>query len=116
MSGSERKKTPPTKTTKKSRNAIDEICGRVKKLLNGFTDEELAWIMFDIDNPGPGQREMEDARESIEGSQLRNREWTITKLADVALDFGITDEPPRELARWLDSKESVRDFLLKRRL
>jgi hypothetical protein len=110
MSGSDRKKT------KKSRSAIQEICGQVKKLLNGFTDEELAWLMFDIDNPQPSEREMEEARQSIEGSRLRKRQWTITKLADAAFDFGITDEPPHELARWLEDKESVRAFLLEHRL
>ena len=31
----------------------------------------------------PSQQEIEDARESIDGSRLKNREWTITKLSDI---------------------------------
>jgi hypothetical protein len=116
MSGSERKKTTPAEKTEKARNRIDEIFERVKELLHGSTDEELAWIMFDIDNPEPTQQEMEAANESIGGSRLKNREGTITKLAEAAFDFGIMDEPPQELADWLKDKQSVRAFILERRL
>jgi hypothetical protein len=116
MSGSERKKTTPAKKTEKARNAINEICERVKELLRGFTDEELAWIMSDIDNPDPSQQEMEDENESIGGSGLKNRERTITKLTEAAFGFGIVDEPPQALADLLQDKESVRAFILERRL
>ena len=116
MSGSERKKTTTAKKTAKARNRIDEICGRVKELLRGFRDEELAWMMFDIDNPEPSQQEIENAMEAIPGSRLRDREWTIDKLSDAAFDFGITDEPPQELLYWLGDKQSVRAFILERRL
>jgi hypothetical protein len=116
MSGSERNKTTPAKKTANARNRINKIFERVKELLCGFTDEELAWIMFDIDNPQPTQQEMEDANESIGGSRLSNRERTITKLAEAAFDFGIMDEPPQELADWLKDKQNVRAFILERRL
>ena len=43
MNGCNRKKTNKT--------AMDEICERVKELLRGFTDEELGWLAFDVDNP-----------------------------------------------------------------
>ena len=109
------KKTTPAKKTKKACNRIDEICGRVKELLRGFSDEELGWLTFDVDNPEPTERKKEQAREVIEGGRLRNREWTIDWLSDAAFDFGITEEPPQELSRWLEDKESVRAFLLERR-
>ena len=108
MSGSSRKRT--------SKKAIDKICERVKELLRGFSDEELGWLTFDVDNPEPTERKKEQAREVIEGGRLRNREWTIDWLSDAAFDFGITEEPPQELSRWLEDKESVRAFLLERRL
>ena len=110
MSGSDREKT------EKARNAINEICERVKELLRGFGDDELAWIMSDIDNPDPSQQEMEDENESIGGSRLKNRERTITKLTEAAFDFGIMDEPTQDLADLLKDKESVRAFILERRL
>ena len=116
MSGSERKKTTPAKKTEKARNAINEICEQVKELLRGFGDDELAWMMFDLENPQPTQQEMEDADESIGGSRLKDRERTITKLAEAAFDFGIMDEPPQDLADLLKDKESVRAFILERRL
>ena len=108
MSGSSRKRT--------SKKAIDEICERVKELLRGFSDEELGWLVFDVDNPEPTEKKKERAREVIEGERLRNREWTIDWLSDAAFDFGITEEPPQALSRWLEDKESVRAFLLERRL
>jgi hypothetical protein len=110
------KKMTPANKTKKARNKIDEICERVKELLRGFTDEELGWLVFDVDNPDPTERKKEQAREVIEGGRLRNREWTIDWLSDAVFDFGITEEPTQELSRWLEDKESVRAFLLERRL
>src|SRR5208283_5070471 len=104
MSGSSRKRT--------SKKAIDEICERVKELLRGFSDEELGWLVFDVENPEPTEKKKEQAREVIEGGRLRNREWTIDWLSDAAFDFGITDEPPQALSSWLEDKESVRAFLL----
>jgi hypothetical protein len=71
---------------------------------------------FGIITSLPAAWQPQDARESIEGCRLRNRPWTLDKLTDPAFDFGITDEPPEELARWLEDKESVRAFLLERRL
>ena len=64
--------------------------------------------MFDVDNPEPSQQEMDDATEAIAGSRLKNRKWTLDKLSDAAFDFGITDEPPRELSRWLEDKGALR--------
>ncbi len=120
MAGNGRQKPRKPKTaarkTSKARNKIDEICGRAKELLRGFSDDELGWLAFDVDNPEPTERQKEHAREVIEGGRLRNREWTLDWLTDAAFDFGITEEPPQELSRWLEDKESVRAFLLERRL